>query len=35
MDAARQVRYDAAAAARELVDQSIDFSPIEWQIDDF
>jgi len=34
-EAARQVRYDAAAAARELADQSFESLQFEWQIDNF
>jgi hypothetical protein len=34
-EAARQVRYDASAAARELAEQSIESLQSEWQIDNF
>ncbi|KAI4819775.1 hypothetical protein E4T45_10534 [Aureobasidium sp. EXF-8846] len=34
-EAARQVRYDASAAARDLAEQSIESLQFEWQIDNF
>jgi hypothetical protein len=34
-EAARQVRYDAASAARELADQSMESLQFEWQIHNF
>jgi hypothetical protein len=34
-EAARQTRYDAATAARELANQSFESLQFEWQIDNF